>query len=203
MMKIFKEFRSVIVVSVLMYFTTSCGNNNSKIPLKKEQQNFLTIRNLANGFIEYDIDTLANFREITKILEEIDCEKNYALFKLETNSKIFKIQPLQSCGDIFHYKMKEVVYINTDSITVNNDLDYPIDSLNSVLRNHLLNFNGDNNYPSAAERKWISINVDDSKKIDDTKILLLKIIDEINSIESNVDFGFIFENSGLIEVVEE
>ncbi|WP_339847275.1 hypothetical protein [uncultured Dokdonia sp.] len=99
--------------------------------------------------------------------------------------------------------MKEVVYINTDSITVNNDLKYPIDSLNSVLRYHLLNFNGDNNYPLGTERKWISINVDESKKIDDTKILLLKIIDEVNSIESNGDFGFMFENSGLIEVVEE
>ena len=202
-MKFFKSFRNIIIVSALMYFTTSCNHNNGKNPFKKEQQNFLTIRNLANGFIEYDIDTLASFSEITEILEEIDCEKNYALFKLETNSKIFKIQPLQFCGDIFHYKMKELVYINTDSITVNNDLKYPIDSLNSVLRYHLLNFNGDNNYPLGTERKWISINVDESKKIDDTKILLLKIIDEVNSIESNVDFGFMFENSGLIEVVEE
>ena len=201
-MKIFKSFRNVIIVSVLMYFTASCDHNNGKIPLKKEQQNFLTIRNLTNEFIEYDIDTLASFREITKILEEIDCQKNYALFKLETKSKIFKIQPLQFCGDIFDYKMKQVIYINTDSITVNDHLNYPIDSLHSVLRYHLLNYNGDNNYPLGTERKWISINVDDSKKIDDSKILLLKIIDEVNSIDGNVDFGFMFENSGLIEVVE-
>ena len=185
-----------------MYFTTSCDHNNGKNPFKKEQQNFLTIRNLTNEFIEYNIDTLASFREITEILEEIDCQKNYALFKLETKSKIFKIQPLQFCGDIFDYKMKQVIYINTDSITVNDHLNYPIDSLHSVLRYHLLNYNDDNNYPLGIERKWISINVDESKKIDDTKILLLKIIDEVNSIDGNVDFGFMFKNSGLIEVVE-
>lgn len=89
----------------------------------------MNFRLADNELVEYNIDTLKNFNEIFKILDETDCLREYAMFKLETEDKIYKIQPLQFCEGIFDYKLREILHINTDSITVNYDQKFPIDSL--------------------------------------------------------------------------
>jgi len=191
---------------ILLCLLISCGQNKNEKNLinnEKPEQNFLSYRIVANEFIEIDIDTLANFTEILTIIEKIDCKKNYALFKLETDEKIFKIQPLQVCEDIFDYYLREIIYINTDSITVNYELKYPIDSLKMVLENHLLNLKNNKNYPLANEKKLISINVDDTKSIIETKKLLIKIISKINELDTRANFSFMFQDSGIIEIIEE
>lgn len=185
----------------------SCGQNTNKkknFTNEKSEQIFLPFRIVGNEFIEVDIDSLANFKEILNVMENIDCRKNYALFKLETENKIFKIQPLQICeDDIFDYSLREIVYINTDSITVNYELQYPIDSLKMVLNNHLRNPNDDSNYPSSEEQRLISINVDSTKNIIETKKLLLKIINSINELNIKTNLSFMFEDRGIIRVIEE
>jgi len=186
-------------IPILIFLLISCGQNNSGKP----EQNFLTFRLIDNEFIEYDLDTLSSFNDIIKIQNKIDCNKNYALFKMNSDTKIYNIQPLQFCEDIFDFKLREIVYINTDSITVNYELQYPIDSLKMVLNNHLRNTNNDRNYPSAEEKRLISINVDSTKNIIETKKLLLKIITNINELNIKTNFSFMFEGNGIIRVIEE
>jgi hypothetical protein len=186
-------------IPILIFLLISCGQNNSGKP----EQNFLTFRLIDNEFIEYDLDALSSFDDIIKIQNKIDCNKNYALFKLNSDTKIYNIQPLQFCEDIFDFKLREIVYINTDSITVNYELQYPIDSLKMVLNNHLSNTNNDRNYPSAEEKRLISINVDSTKNIIETKKLLLKIITNINELNIKTNFSFMFEGNGIIRVIEE
>ena len=190
----------------MIFLLISCGQNNSEKNHRKNknpEQNFLTFRLVDNKFIEYDLDTLSNFNEIIKIQNKIDCNKSYALFKLKTETKIYNIQPLQYCEDIFDYKLREVVYINTDSITVNYELQYPIDSLKMVLNNHLRNPNNDRNYPSPKEQRLVSINVDSIKNIIETKKLLIKIITNINELNIKTNFSFMFEDRGIIRIIEE
>jgi hypothetical protein len=198
--------RATFFISILIFLLISCGQNNSEKNNRKNEkpeQNFLTFRLVDNKFIEFDLDTLSNFNEIIKIQNKIDCNKNYALFKLKTDTKIYNIQPLQFCEDIFDYKLREVVYVNTDSITVNYELQYPIDSLKMVLNNHLRNPNNDRNYPSPDEQRLISINVDNIKNIIETKKLLLKIITNINEMNIKTNFSFMFEERGIIRIIEE
>jgi len=198
--------RATFFISILIFLLISCGQNNSEKNNQKNEkpeQNFLTFRLVDNKFIEFDLDTLSNFNEIIKIQNKIDCNKNYALFKLKTDTKIYNIQPLQFCEDIFDYKLREVVYVNTDSITVNYELQYPIDSLKMVLNNHLRNPNNDRNYPSPDEQRLISINVDNIKNIIETKKLLLKIITNINEMNIKTNFSFMFEERGIIRIIEE
>lgn len=170
---------------------------------ERSEQNFFTYRLIDNEFIEYDLDTLSNFNEIINIQNKIDCNKNYALFKLKTDTTIYNIQPLQFCEDIFDYKLREIIYINTDSITVNYELKYPIDSLKTVLNNHLKNSNDDKNYPSPKEKRMISINIDNTKNIIETKKLLLKLITNINKLNVKTNFSFMFEDRGIIRIIEE
>lgn len=201
-----KHLRATFFIPILIFLLISCGQNNNEIKhLKNEksEQIFLTYRLVDNEFIEYDLDTLSNFNQIIKIQNKIDCNKNYALFKLKTDTKIYNIQPLQFCEDIFDYKLREIVYISTDNITVNYELQYPIDSLKTILNNHLINPNDDRNYPSSEEQRLISINVDSTKNIIETKKLLLKIITNINELNIKTNFSFMFENNGIIRIVEE
>ncbi|EGV44232.1 hypothetical protein BZARG_3108 [Bizionia argentinensis JUB59] len=197
--------RKTIVILILNCLLISCGQNKNEkkeAKSKKPEQNFLTLRLADNEFIEFNIDTLSDFNEIIKIIEKIDCRKNYALFKLETEKEIFNIHPLQLCEDIFDYKLREIIYINTDSITVNYELKYPIDSLKTVLNNHLRNPNDDKNFPSSDEKKLISINVDSNKNIIETKKLLLKIIANINELNTKANYSFMFEERGIIQIEE-
>jgi len=178
----------------------NCGQNNGEkkqITIEKPIQHFLSFSLVDNSFVEYNIDTLANFREFLKIMDETDCTKEYALFNLETDEKIYKIQPLQFCESIFDFKLREIIYINTDSITVNYEIKYPIDSLKIVLKNHLINPNNDRNYSLSNEKKLISINVDSSKNIAETKDLLLKIIKDINELKAKKYVNFLFEKRGI------
>ncbi len=158
----------------------------------------MSFRLADNELIEYDIDTLKNFKEVIKILDETDCLSEYAMFKLETENKIYKIQPLQFCESILDYRLREIIYVNTDSITVNYELQFPIDSLKLALTNHLFNPSNDRNYSLADEKKLISINVDSIKNITQTKNLLLKLIKELNAMENKPNFDFIFENRGIL-----
>ena len=186
----------------------NCGqkrDEKKQLVIEKPIEYFLSFRLVDNEFIEYDIDTLANFNEVLKIIEKTDCRKEYALFKLETEEKIYKIQPLQICNAPFDFKLREIIYINTDSITVNYELKYPIDSLKTVLKNHLQNPKNDRNYPSKDEKKLISINVDKLKSIFETKNLLLKILADIMEFENKKYANLMFENTGIFPnaIIEE
>lgn len=193
-----KKSIAILLINFLLF---SCGQNYSEkkiTPIEKPIQHFMTFRLVDNELIEYDIDTLKNFNQIIKILDETDCSREYAMFKVETKDKIYKIQPLQFCESIFDYKLKEILYVNTDSITANYELKFPIDSLKVVLKNHLFNPNNDRNYSLADEKKLISINVDSTENINETKKLLLSIITELNMIENKPNYGFMFEDRGIL-----
>ena len=193
-------------ILILSFLCICCGQNQDaekETSNEKPIQTFSSFRLLKNELVEYDIDTLTNFNEILKILDEIDCLQEYVVFKIDTGDKIFKIQPLQMCEDIFDYKLRQILYINADSITINHKLKFPIDSLQTILKNHLVNPNNNENYPLEKEIKLISITIDGTKNIRDTKNLLLKIISIVNELEHKVNFSFMFESHGIIEVVEE
>lgn len=190
----------LIVILLFNCLLLNCVHNNGEekqIAPKKPIQYFISSQLANNKMVEYDIDTLKNFNEIVKILNETDCLHEYAIFKLETENKIYKIQPLQFCESIFDYKLRQILYLNADSITVNYELKLPMDSLKLALTNHLLNPNKDRNYPFKDEKKLISINVDSSKNISKTRKLLLNVIEEINRLKNKPNFEFMFENRGI------
>ena len=176
----------------------ACKEQHKPSRVAKQEQIFKSLRRVDSEIIEIDMDTLANFKTVVNILETIDCRKNYAVFKLENKEKVLKIQPLHFCGDIFDYRLRDIIYIDTDSITVNYKLKYPIDSLKIILNYHLLNPNNDKNYPKKHKGKLISINVDGKKNIIDTKKLLFKITNHIDNLKTKNKVRFMFENRGIM-----
>jgi len=169
---------------------------------KVAEQSFLTFRDVSKELIEIDIDTMVNFNTLINVAEKINCDDKIAVVKIETQKNIYKVQPLTFCGEIFDYKLREIIYVNLDSITVNYKLNYPIDSLKIVLNKHLKNPQNDNNYPLSNEKRLISIDVDGKRDIKETKKILLKIISCINEINSKKHLSFMFQKGGIIREVE-
>ena len=66
------------------------------------------------------------------------------------------------------------------------------------MTNHLFNPSNDRNYSLANEKKLISINIDSTKNIGQTKKLLLNLIMELNAMENKPNFGFMFEDRGIL-----
>ncbi|WP_298516399.1 hypothetical protein [uncultured Kordia sp.] len=191
-----------VTILLLSFFLIYCENTHkdNKIVQEKPVQSFLTYRMEQQKFVEIDIDLLQNFGDMLNVIDTTDCRKNASLFKIETDSTIYKIQHLQFCESIFDYKLKQIIYINTDSIKVNDELSYPIDNLDGILKNHLVNEQNDENYPST-EKRLISIHIDESKNIKEVKKLLLNIISTFNSLQMKTNFAFMFDRYGMIKEV--
>ncbi|PHQ29777.1 hypothetical protein [Leeuwenhoekiella nanhaiensis] len=199
--------RNPIVLFITLIFFLSCAENRpnkeNKV-VEKSIQTFFSFRMEGQSLVEFDLDTIKTTKELIRILNEIDCLKEKPVLKIETDYKINRIQPFQICEFILDYKLKNIIYVNTDSITVNYDLVLPIDSLEITLKNHLLNPNNNENYPSQLEKKMISIHIDSTKNISDTKNLFLNIIDKVNRLDSIPDFIFMIEDNGILpEYTEE
>jgi len=67
-----------------------------------------------------------------------------------------------------------------------------------VLKNHLLNPKNDSNYPSADKKRMLSINLDRTTNISETKNHLVNIINEINELNSKRNFVFMFDDRGIL-----
>ena len=193
--------KKTAIILLLSFLLLNCGQNNDnkkEVETEKPEQNFMSFRDVSKKLIEIDIDTISDFKELIEVTEKIDCTGKIAVFKIETDKKIYKIQPLQVCDYILDYKLREIIYVNTDSVIVNYKIKFPIDSLKVVLDNHLRNQNNNPNYPSSDEKKLISINVDSTKNISETRNLLLKIIADFNDLNIKSNFAFMFEDRGIL-----
>ncbi len=184
----------------------SCGNKNEEAKtseIKKSKQSFLTYREVSKKLVDIDIDTISNFKKLQNISEKINCGGEIAVIKIETKNTTYRIQPLMFCTDIFDYKLREIIYINPDSIIVNYKLSYPITDLKMILKKHLSNSENDENYPKQNEQRLISINVDSKKPIEVTKNLLLEVISNVNELNYKNNFSFMFEDKGIVRVINE
>ncbi len=171
--------------------------------IQKIEQSFITIHEINKELIDVDIDSIADFNSLINIIEEISCGGQIGLVKMETKDKIFRVQPLFSCGDIFDYKLRQIIYVNPDSVTVNSELNYPISDLKMVLQKHIHNSENDKNYPEQDKIRMISINVGNDKPISITKNLILEIIYKLNELDYKNNLSFKLENHDIIKAINE
>lgn len=191
--------KKLLVVLAFACLLINCENSKKakKEIAKKPVQSFLGLRLPEQKFFEIDIDSLQNFGDILNIIDTVDCHKNAVLVNVETDSIIYKIQHFNPCGVIYDYKLNEIIYIKTDTLIVNHELQFPINSIGYVINKHLINVEFDENYPMTSRTRLISINIDPDKSIQETKKLLLRVIENINALPIGQPFAFIFDRIGL------
>lgn len=128
-----------------------------------------------------DIDS-KNQNKIFNYLDSINClNKQVPILKVKKNNLNYFFYAKQFCDNnqvISCYKDRNVISISTDSIYVSYIDRYPIDSLKSILKKHLINKNKSFDFPENLNKASIFFKINNNKKN------LIKLADEFNKLNS-------------------
>ena len=139
------------------------------------------------NIIELNIDTFDNFNRMVVALEKSICDKKLTVIRFENDSTIYKIKPINFCPDDdinFDYYLRDVIWLTYDSIIVNQNIRFSIDSLCPVLEKHLVNKNNDPDFGSQKSQNsylkngFIKVNIDSTKTISEVKQIFQKLTND-------------------------
>lgn len=201
-MRLLKTLKS-FVLSILVLIIVSCNNKITKSEFKKEERIFNASGLVWEEYVEIDLDSLLNYGDLFEEINKITCEKSITL-KFENDSIIYRVKPFDICPTS-DYRLRQVIYVNPDSIFVNDSLKFPIDNLNQELRKHLINKKNDINYPQKEEMRFVSIYMDSSENLNETKNLITEIISSFDELKKDNDLifsGIALRERGMIRIVE-
>jgi len=137
------------------------------------------------------LDSLKNFGELLKLSDKIVCENKIPLIYFRNEKAEFKMLIGKECLialNVADYKERNVIFIQGDSIIINDKMTKPFDSIKSIMVKHILNKNKDLDYSTSIEKAIIFYHQDSLFKSIDIKKQLLKIANEFNQIKiSNGD----------------
>ena len=88
------------------------------------------------------LDSIKNYGELNSIADRIACDGKNPLLKFSNDSSEFNLIVYKECSesdDIVDYSIKNVISIENNSIIINDEIEKPMDSLKTVLANHILN----------------------------------------------------------------
>ena len=144
------------------------------------------------------------YNKYEKLIEEIDsisCTEKIPFVEIETDSTIFNLLAYHICSEehlIADYKTRNIIGLNNDSILINKDLEFSIDSLDTILKKQYLNYGKDENFSVSPEKAVLFFysDLDTDNRI--IKERILKIINgylnirskETDSIKLKIAFEF-------------
>ncbi|MCB0485881.1 MAG: hypothetical protein KDC47_06780, partial [Flavobacteriaceae bacterium] len=176
-----KMNRYLFLIFIIIFFIQCNEKERASLTSKKEY------------FYPYymDFDTIVEvkyFRNFNSLLLSIDtilCSRKTVIIKFENDSCIYKIKPINFCSKrhpIFDYSYNDIIYLSNDSIIVDIEIRYSLDSLESILEKHILNKNKDLNYPRKPNSGFLSVGVDSTKTITEIEKLFGKIFNVFNNL---------------------
>jgi len=148
-----------------------------------------TVANFQNETLlkKVELDSLDNFEELLNIADEIVCDTKSPLIYFENKDAIFKFLIDKDCLIAFNiadYKERNIIFIQGDSIIINDKMSKPLDSIEKVLNNHILNKGKNPKYSTSIEKAIIFYHQDSLFKSIDIKEQLLKISNAFNGIRN-------------------
>jgi len=198
----------IILAILTLFFTIHACNKVSKEDNKEISLLDLSTSNCYNEHIEtkeFDLDIAVNFKDLLQNLDSISCQGQKPVIVFNRNVVKYKISPCHSCPKnslIFCTKQRNELYIEKDSIRIDNFTKITVDSLRTELRRHILNKQKEFKYAESPDKAFVSISVDSLEKIDTIKNILVEIAEEFrvikkeynDSLNLNIQFkkNFIF-----------
>ena len=137
------------------------------------------------------LDSIENYGELTKILDRITCSGKTPVLKFSNEKSEFNLIVFKMCSEtniVADYSTRNVIYIQNDSIIVNNKIEKPFDSLKTILKKHILNSKNISDYSINIEKALIFYYQDSLYNKEKIKAQLIKITTEFNQLnEKNGD----------------
>jgi len=185
--------KKILLILVIANLFLNCEAKKDNADFKKAEfyypriSNFKTDSNLTRVFL----DSIKNYGELIKIADQIACDGKTPLLKFSSDSTEFNLIVYKECAskmDIVDYHGSNVISIQKDSIIINDQMEVSFDSLQTVLRNHILNPNQEFNYSKNIEKALIFYYQDSlfpSKKIQDQLIKIAMDFNKLNKKNSD------------------
>ncbi len=177
-------------ILIFLLILSSCSNLNEKKPLNKLfSQDFVKFQS-ENEIGIVDLDSLTNFSELRKKMEQLTCEGKVSGLRFELNDTIYHITGFSNCptsGEIGCYFRRNILSIRNDSLIIGYGKDkdiMPISHLKTELNNIMAktyNFQYNENKVKPA---LIYLYVEDKYPISTTKRVLKEIAEKFSIINS-------------------
>ncbi len=132
-----------------------------------------------------DLESIKNYGELIHIADKIACNGKLPVLQFNSNKAHFKLLVFKMCSEsniIADYSRKNVISIENNTIIINDQIEKPLDSLKTVLENHILNTGKQSNYSQNIEKALIFYYQDSLFGKEAIKKQFLKIATEFNEL---------------------
>ncbi|MEP2935740.1 MAG: hypothetical protein ABJM06_14995 [Gilvibacter sp.] len=181
--------RKTVFILLLAFMLLNCETKKDNAGIEKVEFFYPRIPkindNVKKGRIY--LDSIQNFGELNILADQIVCDKKWPILIFETENNKYNFALFKECTvsmDIVDYHGSNVIYIEKDSIIINQQNIVPFDSLENILTKHILNPNREFDYSKSIEKALIFYYQDslfESKKIKNQLIKISSVFNELNS----------------------
>ncbi|MAO16542.1 MAG: hypothetical protein CMH44_06650 [Muricauda sp.] len=180
--------KRIVFILILANLFYKCETKKVKAQFKKTEFYYPRVSYFKkdSSLTEIYLDSIKNYGELIKTTEQIACAGKAPLLKFSTDSTEFNLIVYKECTnrmDIVDYHLSNVISIQKDSIIINDEIEMGFDSLQPILRNHILNPNQEFNYSKSVDKALVFYYQDSlvsAKKIKYQLIKITKVFNELN-----------------------
>jgi len=159
---------------MLILVIIACGNSDKKEKKSSQKETALVHKKFGEKEaqndslgVELDVANFENWTDLVNRTEKIVCHDSLPKITFRTNTEIKTIYFSNTCLDKDSprfIKLKNVIAINNNRISKNNQNDIPLDSLESILRKDIENNGKNSQLCESSEKLRICIQYSDDKK---------------------------------------
>ncbi len=146
------------------------------------KEKFKKNKKLKNVFL----DSINDYSELLKKMDRIACNDSVPTISFSTKEESYKFISWYVCSDDVAglHTLRSRIFIQNDSIYTNDRIKHPLDSLNLILKRHLLNKGENFNYSDSPEKAGIEIYHNPTTKSKVIKRQLINLSREFNKLEN-------------------
>ena len=179
--------KKIIIILIIANLFYNCENKKEKAEFKKTEFFYPRVSNFKtdSSLIAIYLDSIENYGELLKASDKIACNGKEPLLRFNNEKASFNLIVYKECSklkDIFDYSDRNVISIENEMIIINDETEKPLDSLKSVLENHIINPKKVFVYSENVDKALILYYQKDSYSYKKIKSQLIQIATEFNAL---------------------
>ncbi len=166
---------------------SSCETNKERTEFKKSVYFYPDLSYYQNDslFVNISLDSVFNYGELFEMADQIACNGKSPVIQFSNDQEDFNLLVFKDCSkfiDPINLWLRDLIFFERDYIIVNDQIKKPLDSLSSILENHILNPYNKKEYSRDKEKAIIYYYQDSLCPIDKIKNQFIKIVTEFNQL---------------------
>lgn len=182
--------KKVVFLSAFIILSLfSCKVTNKEKALEKEIYFYPQKENFDRANLsEIYLDSLKDYSAMLNEIDRVACEDSVPVINYSNNTEKFRLLPWYECSEsntVSCPTLRSRIFIQNDSILTNNRIAHSIDSLDLILKKHLLNKGKDFNYSDSPNHAGIEIYFKENTASKEISDLLVDLSEKFNRLNRN------------------